>query len=109
MSKFELFCMIFYVLDADWDETKDEIVGEYLSSANPFLFSDENSADPTIFINFCETINDDITTQNSYSLAQKYIDTLNCNNIKRAFSSITEEEWQECVFDYLSQNHKGSN
>ena len=25
MNKFELFCMVFYVLDADWDETKDII------------------------------------------------------------------------------------
>ena len=52
MNKFELFCMVFYVLDADWDETKDIIVGEYLSGANPFLFADIGSADPTIFIHF---------------------------------------------------------
>ena len=28
MNKFELFCMVFYVLDADWDDTKDAVVGE---------------------------------------------------------------------------------
>ena len=61
MNKFELFCMVFYVLDADWDETKDIIVGEYLSGANPFLFADIGSADPTIFIHFCELIDADIT------------------------------------------------
>ena len=32
MSSFELFCMVFYVLDADWDETKDTVVGEYLAA-----------------------------------------------------------------------------
>lgn len=33
MNQFELFCMVFYVLDADWDDTKDAAVGEYLSGA----------------------------------------------------------------------------
>ena len=40
MNQFELFCMIFYVLDAAWDETKDPELGNFLSGANPFLFSD---------------------------------------------------------------------
>lgn len=35
MNKFELFCMIFYVLDAEWDESKNPTLGEFLSSANP--------------------------------------------------------------------------
>lgn len=46
MNKFELFCMIFYVLDAEWDESKDPILGEFLSSANPFLFEGLSSAVP---------------------------------------------------------------
>ncbi len=39
MNQFELFTMIFYVLNAKWDETKDEILGDLLSNANPFLFN----------------------------------------------------------------------
>lgn len=27
MSRFELFCMIFYVLDTEWNETKDAQLG----------------------------------------------------------------------------------
>lgn len=106
MSRFELFCMIFYVLDANWDETKDKVVGEYLSGANPFLFADIGSADPAVYARFCEIINDDITIENCYSLAEKYIYALNCENITRAFSSISEADWQDCVSDYLSHNHK---
>ena len=107
MNKFELFCMVFYVLDADWDETKDIIVGEYLSGANPFLFADIGSADPTIFIHFCELIDEDITIENSYSLAKKYIADLNNDSISKAFYSISEDDWFDSLSDYLSQEHKG--
>ena len=60
MNKFELFCMIFFALDADWDETKDSTIGEYLSSANPFLFEDTGSADPAVFDQFCNNVPDNI-------------------------------------------------
>ena len=109
MNKFELFCMVFYVLDADWDDTKDAVVGEYLSSANPFLFADIGSADPTVFAHFCEVINKEITVETSYSLAQKYIADLNNESITKAFYTISEDDWFESVSDYLAQEHKGSN
>ena len=38
MNQFELFCMVYYVLDAEWDESKDAQLGDFLSRANPFLF-----------------------------------------------------------------------
>lgn len=108
MTQFELFCMIFYVLDADWDDTCDHIVSEYLSGANPFLFSDIGSADPSVYKHFCEVINDEITIANSYSLACKYIGDLNTDNLTKAFYSISKKDWDESVSDYLSQEHKGS-
>lgn len=107
MNQFELFCMVFYVLDADWDETHDAVVGEYLSGANPFLFADIGSASPDIFKHFCTVINDKITVDNSYALAEKYIDDLNNPCITKAFHSISPEGWHECVLDYLSRDHKG--
>lgn len=109
MNQFELFCMVFYVLDADWDDTKDTVVGEYLSGANPFLFADIGSADPAVFTHFCEVVTENITVENSYSLAQKYINDLNNENIAKAFYSIGEEDWRESVSDFLSQEHKGDN
>lgn len=44
--------MIFYVLDDVWDDSKDYDLGQFLSSANPFLFSDIGSADPYIYEDF---------------------------------------------------------
>ena len=107
MNKFELFCMIFYVLDAEWDETKNPILGEFLSSANPFLFDGLCSAVPEIYEDFCSVISEPITIENSYNKALNYVNFLNNDIIFKAFKSIDEKEWNECTVDYLSQNHKG--
>ena len=109
MNQFELFCMVFYVLDAVWDDTKDPVVREYLSDANPFLFADIGSAILSEFTHFCEVVTENITVANSYSLAQKYINNLHNENITKAFYSIDEEDWNESVTDFLSQEHKGGN
>lgn len=52
MSRFELFCMIFYVLDTEWNETKDAQLGGCLSGADPFLFKEACSADPAVYDTF---------------------------------------------------------
>lgn len=37
MNKFELFCLIYFALDSEWDKTQNEELGNYLSDANPFF------------------------------------------------------------------------
>ena len=107
MNKFELFCMIYYVLDAVWDETKDSKLGEYLSGANPFFFEDLGSADPAVFNCFCEIITEPITVENCYDKAKRYILSLNDEILSNAFFSIDEDEWNEGMIDFLSAHHKG--
>ena len=107
MNKFELFCMIFFVLDADWDETKDSTIGEYLSSANPFLFEDIGSADSSVYSDFCNCISEPILIESSYSEAVKYLKSLGNQKIVDAFMKTAEEDWIESVKDYLSTSHKG--
>ena len=107
MSQFELFCMVFYVLDAQWDETKDPGLGEYLSSANPFLFTDIGSADPDVFLQFYERTEKTIPLENSYWTACNYVKSLEDDSLARAFSRIDEKEWIACVMEYLAQPHKG--
>ena len=108
MNKYELYCMVFYVLDAEWDENKNPQLGEFLSGANPFLFDDIGSADPTIYEKFCEIVNGNITVENSYGIASKQISELGNEVVSSAFSTINENEWVECVKDFLSSEHKGS-
>jgi len=108
MNQFELFCMVFYALDAQWDESQDPQLGEFLSSANPFLFEDIGSADPAVYSDFCQVITEPITLENSYELATQYIATLWKEVIAKAFSGIEQDEWMECVQDYLAGPHKGA-
>ena len=100
--------IIFYVLDAEWDETKDPRLGEFLSGANPFLFADINSADPAIYAKFSAGVANSISIEESYKVASAYIASLKDDSVSKAFSSVDENEWVECVKDYLSQEHKGS-
>ena len=99
--------MIFYVLDAEWDETKNPQLGEFLSGANPFLFDDIGSADPAVYEKFCEAVDDPIPVETSYEIASKYIAKIGNNVVSSAFSTIDEKEWIECVKDFLSSEHKG--
>lgn len=108
MNKFELYCMVFYVLDAEWDENHDEKLGDFLSAANPFLFTDIGSADPAVYDDFCKKVSGQITVDNSFAIANSYIASLDKVELSRAFASIDKDEWVECVRDYLSSEHKGS-
>lgn len=107
MTKFELFCLVYAVLDAAWDETKEPHLGEYLSGANPFLFEGIGSANPEVFHRFSENVDDPITIENSYCKAKEYISTLDDLVISNAFLFVDEEEWKEGVKGYLSCAHKG--
>lgn len=107
MNKFELYCMIYYVLDAEWDESKNVELGKYLSSANPFQFKDIGSADPVIYEEFCKKIPDIIAPDESYEYALNYVDSLRNKEIETAFLTVGKEEWDECLHEYLSHEHKG--
>ena len=105
MTPFDLYCAIYYALDAAWDETHNEQLGEFLSSANPFLFTGTNSAVPAVYTQFCQIVTVPITPDDSYALAHSYIQTLNQPFLTTAFSAVTPKEWAACVQAVLSQNH----
>ncbi len=107
MNQFELFCMIFFVLDAEWDETRDPELGKYLSSANPFLFADIGSADPSVFHRFCEHTDKITPLNSSFRTAFNYIQSLQDEALVRAFSGIEEKDWIASAREYLEQPHKG--
>lgn len=108
MNKYDLFCLIFYALDAVWDDNHDTELGNFLSAANPFLFTDHESADPAIYDDFASKVPNIISIDESYQIAKKYIFTLNSEKINKAFDSIHLDEWMNSVTDYLS-SHDGAN
>ncbi len=108
MNKFELFCLIFLALDADWDETHNEELGKYLSDANPFLFMENVSAVQSVFIKFDALVGDrEITIDNSYDIATEYIKWLGIPAVTQSFSELERNQWNEAAKDYLSNAHKG--
>ena len=106
MSRFELFTMIFYALDASWDDMHNEELGQFLSDANPFLFEDAGSADPAVFTLFCQGLPEQIDVSDSYDMASAYIKSLDNIAIKNAWEKIDPHEWEEGVCRYLSEPHK---
>ena len=102
MNRFELFTMIFYVLDYYWDDNQGEELSIFLSDMSPFTFADESSADPAVYSEFCDFIMEDkIEIDNSFELACKYIEWIYQPYVTSAFEWITEEEWDENTKNYL--------
>lgn len=108
MNQFELYCMVFFVLDAEWDETHSAELGEFLSNANPFLFDDIGSAVPEIYQDFCKIITGDTPLEKSYEAAFTYVQSLRSSCISAAFEKLDHSVWDEAVRDYLSSEHKGA-
>ena len=107
MNPFELYCMIFFVLDAEWADTKDDRLGQFLSEASPFTFAENESADPAVYADFKKKITEPITLKNSFELAKDYINSLRDVRVFNAFSWIDEDEWLYAITEYLSKEHKG--
>ena len=108
MNTFELFTLIYSVLDAEWEDSHNEMLGSFLSTMNPFLWEEETSADSCVYENFQKYIEDiDITLENSFDIAKAYISSLSNECIERSFDWIGKEEWEAGAKDYIRENHKG--
>lgn len=44
MNNFELFSLIFLLLDERWNDCKDKQLGHFLSEMNPFAWTSEDDA-----------------------------------------------------------------
>ena len=106
MTQFELYSLIFYALDAAWDENQDDELGEFLSAANPFRFKDTGSADPSVYEDFCTKTDSTIPVTESYIAAKNYIESLGKASLVSAFSTINESDWLEGAHNYLISPHK---
>ena len=66
-DKKNVFIAMYRALDCLFDETQREDLGNYLSEANPYLFTDRKSADPAVYAGFSNCYDkyftdDDITS-----------------------------------------------
>ena len=103
MTKYELFVMIFYALDAYYEEDTLEDINNFLSDMCPLTFADEGSADPVVYDDYCKFVgNKEIVLENSFSLAKEYVYQIKDLDLKEAFDDLTEEFWIQGCKEFLS-------
>ena len=79
MTRYELFKQLFHSLDSVYDEKKkelDELVG-LLADMNPYLFTDDESADPAMYSDFCKIVtSEEINEADAKELTDKFLKSL---------------------------------
>ncbi len=110
MNKFELFTLIYFVLEAYYEDEaeKNEKLNVVLSDMNPFVWEDCISADPTMYAEYVDFIGDrQISIENSLAIAKDYVKTIEFYDVTEAFAEMTEDEWIPVCKEYLESAHKG--
>lgn len=100
MNKYQIFIALFYVLDAEYDECKDERLGNYLSGMNPFLFKGEGSADPAIYSEFSSifktkigTVEEELEYNEAYDFVKCYLGKINNTIVLNYFLKTSKDTW----------------
>ena len=93
VSAREAFVAMYYVLDAAYEKTCSEELRQFLSDANPFLFKDEGSADPAVFIEFAQAFDaeehSELTEAGSLAFVRRYLEHQD-PALKAAFDSVAD-------------------
>lgn len=105
---FTTYKLLFYALDSIWEKDKDEMLGQYLSEMNPFLFNEEGSADPSIYNSFKKTFNSKYNTtctiKEGYILSIEFLSTEENIYAKKAcvyLKLISLKEWEDAATKIL--------
>ncbi len=98
MILYDVFVLMFDALDAMYDENPSEVLGNYLSGLNPFLFDDEGSAVPAEYENFKQAFfkhfNDkEPTAEESYVFCKDYLNLNAPKEANIAFDKINKDDW----------------
>lgn len=111
MNRFELFTLMYFVLDAYYeDEVKEnDKLSVFLGDMNPFVWEDCISGDPAMYSEYCDFMGKkEITLENSLKIAKEYIKTIDFVDVTEAFQNMKDDEWIDGCTRYLSSEHKGA-
>ena len=105
MNQRDIFIMMYFCLDAYWEEHQTDELGNICSDHNPFLWEGETSGDPACYIEFCELVEDkNYSTEEGFEMAKKYVKTLNSEEATKAMNDVTLGDWKDGYEDFLKQN-----
>lgn len=98
MSVYDMFIMMYYALDAEYEEHPSETLELFLSDANPFIFKGEGSADPSVYARFKEAYkkygSDDYE---GFSFVFEFIQNECPEAVRKAFAGLNKSEWVEAA------------
>ena len=110
MKKFELFIVIYEFLKSYKEKNKtEELFNHFLYDANPYVWKECISADPALYKEFEQYIGKKtISLDNSFDIAKEYIYSLedeyyDLAEMKKAFNSISKDEWMNLCTDLMSK------
>ena len=109
MNNFELFSLIFFMLNACWEDNKDENLAHFLSEMNPYLWEEEMSADPAWYEEFKDFMrNKTIGTDNGFQLAKEFLKSIEFyKDLDKYLDEYDQDGWNDAMYQLLNQPHKG--
>jgi hypothetical protein len=95
MSTFEIFNLMYLVLEELNEENKDENVSTYLSEANPYIWEGENSGDPAVFYEFKKSFEEKGSFDDyGYDFIVDYLTNIDYyEGLIEIFKTLTREEY----------------
>lgn len=98
VGAYKAFVAMFYALDAALDGDSARL-REYLCDANPFLFKDEGSADPSVFEAFKGGYSDVADEVGSFNYVRDYLSRLD-KVLLASFDSVADiDSWKKALLD----------
>jgi hypothetical protein len=104
LDTYTSFKLLYYALDAIYDETKNKGLGEFCSNMNPFIFTDEGSADPAIYsdykIKFEEKFNKECSIIDAYNFSKDFLNKetdIYAKYAADAFNEISFDDWSNAA------------
>ncbi len=109
MSPRAAYLLMFYALQVAYEEEKTPAVREFLTDANPFLFLDRLSADPSVYDDFSKRFlsemgEDEVTAEQALSFVREYLLSID-PVVASEFSRIADKNsWNEAAAT-VAPNH----
>lgn len=112
MTNFELFTLMYIILDKENEKQgkSNELLADYVSDLNPFIWKTEDSADPAYFSEFNDFMMDKkIHDDFGYSLIAQFIKTNDeyYSSLEKYFLMTSKDDFIKTAKKYLSEPHKG--
>ena len=96
MNKQILYIAMYRALECLEEESPNDALASYLDKANPYVFKDRKSADPVLYNQFMEWLNnEEVNDDNSFEVVKKYVNEK--TEFPSILSEIDEEEWSALI------------